>query len=111
MKNTAQLNSSQFKLHMYFESIVADFCRILSTVFPNLEELYVEFDGYYHDEDWQPNIEPVAGIFYCEPFHPTHGVIPHLGMFSKLRKHEISAIGTTDFEDDESDGDNVEDDY
>ena len=82
--------------------IGVNFCRIFSKLFPNLEELYVEFDDTEEDvmfvSDSYLDYDYATVIcYYCTPFHPKYGVKPHLGMFSKLRKHEISAY----YEDDD----------
>ena len=56
------------------EPLGATFCRIFSTLFPNLEELPVEF---------------LIFDFFSEYSSDPFGVEEHLGLFSKLRKHKI----------------------
>ena len=68
------------------ERIGATFCRILSILFPNLEELRVMFDlpSHLHYDYY----DVMGNYDDSDPF----GVISHLNLFPKLLKHEISAV-------------------
>ena len=66
-----------------------NFCRVFSTVFPELEYLYVDFEKNF------PSILDLKPKF-CG-FNSSvirHSILPHLYMFFNLRSHEIN----TDFE-------------
>ena len=70
--------------------IGAKFCRIFSTLFPNLEELSVNFHNPEYDEFFDSDEEEnlVIDVESVDSF----GMKAHLGLFSKLRKYNIGEV-------------------